>query len=635
MAEFDHWTGDTISSVQDIAKLGEAEAYFRQQGFYQTADVVTARLNELSQGQDVLQPDRSDRDQTMSAILSLKEQYKQQQHQSGHVQPDKIDGRPDGPQASIRSSKLGTDAVSNGVSTRQQASRDKFPHNVKHSAELLDQDSALLRGQALNIPSQATAPKPAMAQHSHRNANGFAVQQKAPMVQEVQLNGAKRTQQLLEQNKGLPLADRRALAETARLRGNEHLSAGLYAEAVEEYTLAIGLNPDMVAGYTNRAAAYLKLKQWGYAEVDCATALAAMAGTGEMFQLQAKAFLRRAEARMGLKAHKEALQDYEAVLQLVPKEPSAEKGITRARQALGLPAEAPKPTGMCRMMVIEASSSEDEDDQQHLQRQQQQQQQQPASVDQQLFQPQEHKQPAVQTQLPDGTDWTGTVEEHSNGVAGNELALDSSVPASLAAAGTPISTEQPPASAIASSTTPATSYWAADRDNPSTADGGQIAADDLVLRSEVPASSRNSTPEASAASPGEPREAAEDEQAGTEPYAAANSQAHNATADSFGTAAAATPAGQPLEASAGIGHHSLQASPDEGLAEISSTSSIIDTDTDYQLSDDDPEGASAAAAVGVVQPILPPSFEEQLDLLRLAGNDAFNAGGPSCAEAST
>jgi tetratricopeptide (TPR) repeat protein len=54
--------------------------------------------------------------------------------------------------------------------------------------------------------------------------------------------------------------------------------AGAYADAVEEYTLAVRLDPAAVPAYTNRAAAYLKLKEWQAAVADCDLALALLEG---------------------------------------------------------------------------------------------------------------------------------------------------------------------------------------------------------------------------------------------------------------------------------------------------------------------------------------------------------------------
>jgi hypothetical protein len=44
---------------------------------------------------------------------------------------------------------------------------------------------------------------------------------KGGLVQEVELRGAKRTQELIRQNKHLPMADRVALANEERIKGNE------------------------------------------------------------------------------------------------------------------------------------------------------------------------------------------------------------------------------------------------------------------------------------------------------------------------------------------------------------------------------------------------------------------------------
>jgi hypothetical protein len=51
---------------------------------------------------------------------------------------------------------------------------------------------------------------------------------KGGLVQEVELRGAKRTQELIRQNQHLPLADRVALANEERAKGNEfYRSVGL------------------------------------------------------------------------------------------------------------------------------------------------------------------------------------------------------------------------------------------------------------------------------------------------------------------------------------------------------------------------------------------------------------------------
>jgi Flp pilus assembly protein TadD len=54
--------------------------------------------------------------------------------------------------------------------------------------------------------------------------------------------------------------------------------AGAFADAVEEYTLSVSLDPAAVPAYTNRAAAYLKLKEWEAAVRDCNSALALLEG---------------------------------------------------------------------------------------------------------------------------------------------------------------------------------------------------------------------------------------------------------------------------------------------------------------------------------------------------------------------
>ena len=69
---------------------------------------------------------------------------------------------------------------------------------------------------------------------------------------------------------------------------------GNFADAVEEYSLAIGLCPDNPIFYSNRAAACLKLCKWAAAEQDCTMALVTY---GLPDAMAVKALWRRVEAR--------------------------------------------------------------------------------------------------------------------------------------------------------------------------------------------------------------------------------------------------------------------------------------------------------------------------------------------------
>ena len=51
-------------------------------------------------------------------------------------------------------------------------------------------------------------------------------------------------------------------AERYKSQGNQALQAGLYAEAVELYTKAIGLEPSCAVYFSNRSAAYAALERW-------------------------------------------------------------------------------------------------------------------------------------------------------------------------------------------------------------------------------------------------------------------------------------------------------------------------------------------------------------------------------------
>lgn len=116
--------------------------------------------------------------------------------------------------------------------------------------------------------------------------------------------------------------------------GNRHFKAGRFSEAVKCYTRAIGLNPSQVSPprslpytsvpcpltrprsrqsvyHSNRAIAYLRMKEYGPAREDCNTAL-------RLDPTHAKAWTRRASAHNGLGCHAAAAADLQRAVALAP-----------------------------------------------------------------------------------------------------------------------------------------------------------------------------------------------------------------------------------------------------------------------------------------------------------------------------
>lgn len=84
----------------------------------------------------------------------------------------------------------------------------------------------------------------------------------------------------------------RKVDDTRYLSGaqcNPHLRAGDYDDAIQQYTLAVGLSPSDARGLTNRAAALMRVRRWRDAACDCDWALQVAPGN-------IKALLRKAEA---------------------------------------------------------------------------------------------------------------------------------------------------------------------------------------------------------------------------------------------------------------------------------------------------------------------------------------------------
>ncbi|KAJ3413513.1 Sperm associated antigen 1 [Chytridiales sp. JEL 0842] len=107
------------------------------------------------------------------------------------------------------------------------------------------------------------------------------------------------------------------LAEMEKNKGNDAFKAGDYQDAVDFYTRSLKL-VKRANLYTNRAVAYLKIKEYQKAEDD---ATAAIEMNDPQFLL--KAYLRRAAAREKRGKYIDALQDLDEALRLSPNHKEA------------------------------------------------------------------------------------------------------------------------------------------------------------------------------------------------------------------------------------------------------------------------------------------------------------------------
>lgn len=112
-------------------------------------------------------------------------------------------------------------------------------------------------------------------------------------------------------------------AELWKERGNKAFSAKKYAQAKQDYTQSIALQPTCLA-YANRAMAELKLEEFSAAEADCTKAIALDAA-------YVKAYLRRASAAKQQGKLLQAAEDYEHALRL---EPTSKATLADARACL-------------------------------------------------------------------------------------------------------------------------------------------------------------------------------------------------------------------------------------------------------------------------------------------------------------
>ena len=110
----------------------------------------------------------------------------------------------------------------------------------------------------------------------------------------------------------------RTAAEAFKVIGNEHFTTSRYPQAAEAYTAAIEKNPQSAVYFSNRAATFLKMEQFGLAMRDAKQGIA-------LDSKYVKAYYRLASSYMSLGKFKPALKIFQRVCKIKPKSKDAKK----------------------------------------------------------------------------------------------------------------------------------------------------------------------------------------------------------------------------------------------------------------------------------------------------------------------
>ena len=112
-----------------------------------------------------------------------------------------------------------------------------------------------------------------------------------------------------------------------RQRGNASYEQGNFAAAVKSYTTCLGMKVNNYVAFSNRAMAYIKLKEYGKAEKDCTCALS-------IDPMHVKSMLRRATAKNALGKHRSAIDDLKMALELDNGNKLAKSDLIKSKEAL-------------------------------------------------------------------------------------------------------------------------------------------------------------------------------------------------------------------------------------------------------------------------------------------------------------
>ena len=112
-----------------------------------------------------------------------------------------------------------------------------------------------------------------------------------------------------------------------RDRGNDEFKNGNFSVAVKQYTKCLGLKTNNYIAFSNRAMAYLKLKEYLKAETDCTCAL-------KINSEHVKSLCRRATARNSLGKHRAAVADLLLAQEYEPSSKAIKSDLAKARELL-------------------------------------------------------------------------------------------------------------------------------------------------------------------------------------------------------------------------------------------------------------------------------------------------------------
>jgi len=141
--------------------------------------------------------------------------------------------------------------------------------------------------------------------------------------------------------------------ESLKEKGNLFFKSGDYNKAIEMYSECLRKGEEqkvndelMVVVFSNRAMAYLKLREFLKAEDDCTNAL-------KLNDKHVKSLVRRGQARRKLERHKESLRDYEAAAEIEPENKEIKDEIAIAKKKINTIKEEQKKKMLLPVSITE------------------------------------------------------------------------------------------------------------------------------------------------------------------------------------------------------------------------------------------------------------------------------------------
>ncbi|KAK3246068.1 hypothetical protein CYMTET_44382 [Cymbomonas tetramitiformis] len=360
---FDNINYDQIQAMTDLNTLRKLEKYMTDEGFPTTSECVKERILNMG-GRPSDEADPVNIKQSEEELASFREELfeweKDMKFQEKDIDLDReeVHNRPNS--APIRKQKVVIGANANKENKplpKLEAAAAADKSDLRSGSNYFDKWDKFAKDEEAKLEEEDKRETTLSEKKLAGELKAQEEEEEENLAHQDGGTGVAKAAKLME---SLTPMEKKWHAKREKEKGNEAFKAKEFSNAVRCYSLALKLDPGVAAVHNNRAAAYMKLKRWEDAELDCTFSL-------ELEPGNFKGLLRRGAARIEMErdgAIEGAVEDIEAALQQSPDDSELQglhdKALRKVRNFI----DSADSKRMSRVQIqeIEDDSDEAEDD---------------------------------------------------------------------------------------------------------------------------------------------------------------------------------------------------------------------------------------------------------------------------------